>query len=89
MPVSKNPYYDGQNTEPIPYVFLADEAFLLGKYCLKPYSHSDLTPIKRIFNYSLSRVGRVTGNAFGILTNYCHVFTTRLCLDPDKDTIIT
>ena len=28
-------------------------------------------------------------HSFGILTNYCNVFTTRLCLDLDKDTIIT
>ena len=37
LPVSNNPYYDSQNTEPMPYVFLADDAFPLGKHCLKPY----------------------------------------------------
>ena len=89
LPVSNNPYYDNQNTEPMPYIFLADEAFPLGKHCLKPYSQSGLTPIKRIFNYRLSRVRRVTENAFGILTNRFRVFTTRMCLDPDKATIIT
>ena len=46
------------------YVFLADDAFRLGKHCLKPYLQSGLTPIKRIFNYRLSRVRRVTENAF-------------------------
>ena len=49
LPVSNNPYCDSQNTEPIPYVFLADDAVPLGKYCLKPYSQKDLTPIKRMF----------------------------------------
>ena len=73
----------------MPYNFLADDAFPLGKHCLKPYSQSDLTPIKRIFNYLLSRVRRVTENAFGILTNRCYVFTTRIYLDPHKATIIT
>ena len=73
----------------MPYVFLADDAFSLGKHCLKPYSQSGLTPIKRIFNYRLARVRRVTENAFGILTNRFRVFTTRMCLDPDKATIIT
>ena len=32
--------------------------------------------------------GRVTENAFGILTNCFRVFTTRICLDPDKATVI-
>ena len=73
----------------MPYIFLADDAFPLGKHCLKPHSQSSLTPIKRIFNYRFSRVRRVTGNVFGILTNHFRVFTTRMCLDPDKATIIT
>ena len=59
---------------------------MFGKYCLKPYSQ---TPIKHIFNYCLSRLRRVTENAFGILRNCFRVFTTRTCLDPDKVTIIT
>ena len=86
---SNNSYYDSQNTEPMPYVFLANDAFPLGKHCLKVYSQSGLTPIKRIFNYCLSRVRRVTENAFGILTNRFRVFTTRMCLDSGKATIIT
>ena len=89
MPVSNKPYYDSQNTEPISYVFQADDAFPLGKHCIKPYAPSGLTPIKRIFNYRLLRVPKVTENTFKILTNRFRVFTTRMCLDPDKATIIT
>ena len=89
LPVSNNPHYDSQNTEPMPYAFLADDAFPLGKHCLKPYSHSGLDPIKRIFNYRLSRVRRATENAFEILTFRFRVFTMRMCMDPDKATIIT
>ena len=59
----------------MPYVFLADDAFRLGKHCLIHFSQSGLTPIKRIINYRLSRERRVTENA--------------LCLDDDKATIIT
>ena len=73
----------------MPYVFLADDAFPLSKRCLKPYSESCLTPIKRILNYRLSRVRRVTENAFGTLTNRFRVFTTKICLDPVKAMIIT
>ena len=36
LPVFSNPYYDSQNTEPVPYVFLANDTFRLGKHCLKP-----------------------------------------------------
>ena len=89
LPVSNNPHYDSQNTEPMPYAFLADDAFPLGKHCLKPYSQSGLNPIKCIFNYRLSRVRRATENAFEILTNRFRVFTMRMCMDPDKATIIT
>ena len=89
LPVSNNPYYDSQNTEPMPYVFLADDAFPLGKYFLKPYSQSGLTPMKRVFNYRLPRFRRVTENAFGILTNRFRLFTTKMYLDPDKATTIT
>ena len=32
LPVSNNPYYDSQNTEPMSYVFLADDSFPLGKH---------------------------------------------------------
>ena len=74
----------------MPYVLLADDAFPLGKHCLKPYSQSGLTPMKqRVFNHLLSRFRRVTENAFGILTNRFHVFTTKMYLDPDKATTIT
>ena len=89
LPVCNNPYYDSQNTEPMPYVFLADDAFPLGKHCLKPYSRSGLTPMKRVFNYRLSRFRRVTENAFGILTYRFRVFTTKMYSDPDKATTIT
>lgn len=89
LPVSNNPFYDDQNAALMPYVFLADDAFPLGKHCMKPYSHNNLTPIKRIFNYRLSRVRRVTENAFGILTNRFRVFTTAMSLSPDKATTIT
>ena len=78
LPVSNNPYYDSQNTEPMPYVFLAEDAFPLGKHCLKPYSQSGLTPMKRVFSYRLSRFRRVTENAFGILTNRFRVFSTKM-----------
>ena len=68
----------------MPYVFLADDASPLGKRCLKPYSQSFLTPTKRIFNYRLSRVRRVTENAFGTLTNRFRVLQRKYVWIPSK-----
>ena len=55
----------------------------------KPIPVSDtvcnlLTPMKHIFNFQLSRGGRETEKAFGILTNCFRVFTTTMCLNPEK-----
>ena len=49
----------------VPYVLVADDAFSLSTYLVKPYSHTNLTREKRIFNYTLSRARRTVENAFG------------------------
>lgn len=53
----------------VPYVLVADDAFGLSMYLIKPYSQSNLTTEKRVFNYRLSRARRTVENAFGILSN--------------------
>lgn len=89
LPQSTDPAFIDQVYEPMPYVFLGDEAFPLGKHCMKPYSQINLTPRKRVYNYRLSRMRRVTENAFGILANRFRIFCTKINLHPDKATIIT
>ena len=37
IPKSNDPFYDEQCTEPIPYVFTADDTFRLGIHFMKSY----------------------------------------------------
>lgn len=56
-------------------VFVADDAFPLKTYILKPYARSTyLSRNPKIFNYRLSRARRIVENAFGILTSKFRIF---------------
>ena len=71
-----------------PYVIVADDAFALKSYLLKPYALRNQTAEQRIFNYRLSRARRTVENAFGQLSQRFRVFVRPIPLSPDKVNII-
>ena len=72
-----------------PYVFVADDAFLLRHNMVKPYAETDLDIRKLVANYRISRARRVTENAFGILSAKFHVFQRPIHAKVDTTESIT
>ena len=56
---------------------------------MKPYPQKNLSLKKRIFNYRLSRMRRISENAFGVLANCQRVFRKPFLLEPKKVKAIT
>ena len=69
---------------PLPYVCMGDDTFPLTAYMIKPYPQKTLSSEKRIFNCRLSRMRRISENAFGIFVNHllCLRFTIGLERSP-------
>lgn len=71
---------------PVPYVFVADDAFALSTHVMKPYPGQRLcsSSAERIFNYRLCRARRIIENIFGILSSKFRVLLKPIALHPDK-----
>ncbi|PIO30298.1 hypothetical protein AB205_0055440 [Aquarana catesbeiana] len=65
-----------ENVEGLPFVFVADEAFVLGDHLMRPFPMRTLTPEQRVFNYRLARARRVVENTFGIMASRFRLFLT-------------
>ena len=79
-----NPWWN--STEPLPFVFVGDDAFPLTNFCMKPYPLTGLTEEERLFNFWLSHFRRIGKNTFGIWSNRFRLFSTRICMQPEKAT---
>eukprot|EP00794_Sanderia_malayensis_P005013 gene5013-biopygen4079 len=85
LPRSKNPAWEPFETDDlVPFKFVADNAFPPSKHCMKRYPEKGLVDRRRTFNYRLSRLRRISENAFGILTSVFRVFGTKIIVHPDK-----
>lgn len=62
-----------------PFYFVADEAFPLKKYIMRPYSKRTLDNRKRVFNYRLSKGRKSVECAFGMLVSKFRLFEGPIC----------
>lgn len=69
-------------------VIVADDAFPLKPYLMKPYARQNLTMEQKIFNYRLSRARRISENAFGILVAKFRIFERPIALSSAKATSV-
>ncbi len=72
----------------MPYFIVADDAFALRSWLMKPFSKRFLTLDERIFNYRLSRARRIVENAFGILAHRFQCLLTTMRQTPQTVTSI-
>nr|CAI5861384.1 unnamed protein product [Callosobruchus analis] len=77
------------NGPAVPYVIVADDAFKLSQYLMKPYPGTHKKGSKeRHFNYRPSRARRVVENVFGIMSSIFRVLRKPMLLNPQKATNI-
>lgn len=70
--------------KPVPYMVVADDAFALKPYLMKPIPSRQLSMIERVYNYRLSRARRIVENAFGIASARFRVLRKNIELEPNK-----
>lgn len=71
---------------PVPYVIVADDAFPLKNYIMKPFSFRNQDMTQRVFNYRLSRARRIIENVFGICAARFRLLLKPIDMKPEKVT---
>ncbi|GFG28312.1 hypothetical protein Cfor_11327 [Coptotermes formosanus] len=71
-------------TQPVPHFFVADDAFAVRHYIMKPYPFKDQPAPNRIFNYRLSRARRIVENVFGVIANRFLVLRKPIIQNPQS-----
>lgn len=70
--------------KPIPYLIVADDAFAMKPYLIKPYPYKNQPGPNRVFNYRLSRARRLVENVFGLIANKFRILRKPILLEPEK-----
>lgn len=68
----------------VPHVIVADEAFPLKTYIMRPYPEDNLDDSNRTFDARLSRARRTSVNSFGILTQKFRIYNRRIQANPQN-----
>lgn len=69
----------------LPFVIVADDAFALSEYIMKPFpGRHPKGSVERAYNYRHSRSRRVIENVFGILTAVFRVLRKPILLSPER-----
>ncbi|XP_049769174.1 uncharacterized protein LOC126106822 [Schistocerca cancellata] len=71
-----------------PFVIIADDAFPMRSYLMKPYPFHNQPGPNRVFNYRLSRARRVVENFFGHIAQRFRILRRPLLLGPEKTVTI-
>ena len=79
LPLTEDDESDSHSSS-VPFVFVADDAFHLTSYCMKPYGRKNMIDGQRIFDF--------TENVFGNLVNGFRVFSARKNLNEINVSIV-
>lgn len=69
-----------------PYVIVADDAFALKTYLMKPYAFRSQDIGQRVFNYRLSRARRMVESVFGLMASKFRILRSTIELSEENVT---